>query len=205
MSGRRSGLPTQDGTRSAALRALASPRFELVPVSGVDEQAGYLPAGATVTVTCSPARGVENTLEVATRLASRGLRLIPHISARQVRDREHLVTILRTLTEAGIRDIFVIGGDVLTSGRRICRRGRVAARHVRAAPRSGFCRDRGVSRVPPHSLQHGASGHVARQAGICDVYGHADLLRYGHHRSMAIAYPGECYHSAGIHRYTRRS
>lgn len=36
----------------ALISVLAHPRFELIPIKGVEEQASYLPAGATVTVTC---------------------------------------------------------------------------------------------------------------------------------------------------------
>ena len=62
--------------RNAALiRALTHPRFELIPIKGVEEQAAYLPRGAKVTVTCSPARGIEHTLLHAEQLARHGLQV----------------------------------------------------------------------------------------------------------------------------------
>jgi len=97
------------GSRLAAY--LAHPRFEVVPIKGVEEQAGYLPRGATVTVTCSPTRGIENTLRVAERLAKGGLRVVPHISARLVLDESLLRDLLQELADLELREAFIIGGD----------------------------------------------------------------------------------------------
>ena len=79
---------------------------------GVEEEAGYLPPGSTVTITCSPRRGIEATLELADRLAAQNLRPVPHISARLVSGRSHLQEVLRRLEDSGLREMFVIGGDV---------------------------------------------------------------------------------------------
>ncbi len=95
----------------ALISVLAHPRFELIPIKGVEEQASYLPAGATVTVTCSPVRGIEHTLLHAEQLALQGFRAVPHISARLVRDTAHLRDILQRLHQLKPREIFVIGGD----------------------------------------------------------------------------------------------
>jgi methylenetetrahydrofolate reductase (NADPH) len=95
----------------ALIGALARPRFELIPIKGVEEQAAYLPAGATVTVTCSPVRGIEHTLLHAEQLALQGFRAVPHISARLVADTAHLREILQRLDQLNLREIFVVGGD----------------------------------------------------------------------------------------------
>jgi methylenetetrahydrofolate reductase (NADPH) len=92
-------------------RALAHPRFELIPIKGVEEHARHLPPGAKVTVTCSATRGLEETLLLTERLAERGLEVVPHISARLVVDEAHLRDILRRLADLNLREIFVIGGD----------------------------------------------------------------------------------------------
>jgi methylenetetrahydrofolate reductase (NADPH) len=70
-----------------------------------------LPEGATVTVTCSPTRGIESTLLLGEKLRERGFRIVPHIAARLVADRAHLDEIVRRLDDLGVREIFVIGGD----------------------------------------------------------------------------------------------
>lgn len=100
------------GGAPGVVAALSDPRFELIPIRGAEVQARHLPANARVTVTCSPALGVENTLGLAERLAGRGFRVVPHLSARLVRDSDHLRSLLRGLERAAIREAFVIGGDV---------------------------------------------------------------------------------------------
>lgn len=91
--------------------ALAAPRYELIPLRGMREQAQALPHGATVTVTCSPRHGIERTLEAAEALAADGFHSVPHLAARLVRDRAHLQAILDRIAAAGIGDCFVVGGD----------------------------------------------------------------------------------------------
>jgi methylenetetrahydrofolate reductase (NADPH) len=97
--------------RTALVAALEQPRFELIPIAGALEQAAHLPRGATATITCSPARGIEHTLDYAERLPRQDLRVVPHISARLVRDTSHLCEITDRLASLGLREIFVVGGD----------------------------------------------------------------------------------------------
>ncbi len=101
-----------DGGAAAALaRALADPTFELIPLKNAREQAAALPRGATASVTASPGKGIEATVELAIELERAGLRAIPHLSARMIRDRAHLGAILDRLEGAGIDRAFVVGGD----------------------------------------------------------------------------------------------
>jgi methylenetetrahydrofolate reductase (NADPH) len=62
-------------------------------------------------VTASPGKGIEATVELAIELEATGLRAIPHLSARMIRDRAHLAALLDRLQEAGIDRAFVVGGD----------------------------------------------------------------------------------------------
>ena len=91
----------------ATLEALAQARFELIPVEG----AAHLPKGTTVTITCSPAKGIESTLLLGQKLLERGFGIVPYISARLVADSAHLEKIVRQLDDLGVREVFVIGGD----------------------------------------------------------------------------------------------
>lgn len=101
-----------DAEGSAALaRILADPTFELIPLKNVREQAAALPRGAEISVTASPGKGIEATVELAIELEGSGLRAIPHLSARMIRDRAHLATLLSRLRDAGIDRAFVVGGD----------------------------------------------------------------------------------------------
>ncbi|WP_253443890.1 methylenetetrahydrofolate reductase [Halomonas sp. Y3] len=100
----------------AALAALARPpwlatRFELLPIRGMREAAAALPAGALVTMTCSPRHGLERTLEASEWLVGAGFQVVPHLAARLVRDRLHLERLLAQLAALGIEDVFVVGGD----------------------------------------------------------------------------------------------
>ena len=51
-----------DAQSAALARVLQAPTFELVPLKNALDQAAFLPAGATVSVTASPAKGIESTV-----------------------------------------------------------------------------------------------------------------------------------------------
>jgi methylenetetrahydrofolate reductase (NADPH) len=105
------GVETGDGNGGTLGKVLSRPRYEVNPTKGTEDWARDLPKEAKVTVTCSPARGVEATLLLAERLAKQGFRVVPHISARLVADEAHLEEIGRRLDSLGVREIFIIGGD----------------------------------------------------------------------------------------------
>ena len=65
----------------------------------------------TVTVTASPAKGLDATLDLAERLAGLGYQVVPHLSARLVRDDAHLADIVARLIACGVDDVFVPAGD----------------------------------------------------------------------------------------------
>jgi methylenetetrahydrofolate reductase (NADPH) len=103
--------PRSIAERAALARVLADPTFELIPLKNVRDQAAALPSGATVSVTASPGKGIEATVDLAIELEQAGLRAIPHLSARMIRDRAHLSELLTRLADAGIDRAFVVGGD----------------------------------------------------------------------------------------------
>ena len=74
-------------------------------------RAEHLPPGATVSVTASPTKGLEATVELAAQLRLAGFTVVPHLSARMVRDRAHLTALVGALEDAGIDRAFVVGGD----------------------------------------------------------------------------------------------
>jgi methylenetetrahydrofolate reductase (NADH) len=104
-----------EGNREAGrtvAEALRWPRYEVIPLQGTEEQvARHVPRDVKVTVTASPKKGIEGTLELAERLSKRGYETAPHLSARLVRDEAHLQDILGRLRGSGIRDAFVVAGD----------------------------------------------------------------------------------------------
>ena len=97
---------------ASLLAALRRPRYEVLPLDGVAEQVqAHLPPGSKVTLTASPRQGLEATLTVAEALAPRDYSVVPHLSARLVRDRAHLEEIVERLRAVDIREVFVIAGD----------------------------------------------------------------------------------------------
>ena len=105
-----------DDQRAALRTRVASAKFELIPLKGVDEQAACLPKGSTITVTASPSHGIEATVDLAGRMAALGHVAVPHLSAHMLRDRAHLAEILLACEDAGLRRVFVVGGDAKDRG-----------------------------------------------------------------------------------------
>src|SRR4051812_12439972 len=102
---------TDDGARALAER-LRHPRYEVLPLDGIEAAVlAHVPHAATVTVTASPRRGLDATLELSERLAREGYAVVPHVSARLVRDAAHLEEVLGRLRAAGVRELFVPAGD----------------------------------------------------------------------------------------------
>jgi methylenetetrahydrofolate reductase (NADH) len=98
--------------RLTVAEALARPRYEVIPLDGVEEAVlAHVPIEVTVTVTTSPAKGLEPTLALAERLAGHGYDVVPHLAARNVRDRAHLEELTERLRAAGARDVLVMAGD----------------------------------------------------------------------------------------------
>jgi methylenetetrahydrofolate reductase (NADH) len=98
-------------SRAALTELLRSPTFELIPLKHAMDQAAHLPPGATVSVTASPTKGLEATVALAAQLQLAGFEVVPHVSARMVRDRAHLCALLAELDAAGVTRAFVVGGD----------------------------------------------------------------------------------------------
>ena len=92
-------------------RLIASARYEVVPLKSLHDQIPHLPARCSVSVTCSPTKGIEPTLELSAELNGAGHHAVPHIAARLVEGREHVEKIAARLNEHGITEIFVVGGD----------------------------------------------------------------------------------------------
>jgi methylenetetrahydrofolate reductase (NADPH) len=96
---------------------LAASRFEILPLDGIEDQVReHLSTDTKVTVTASPRKGLEATLDLSERLARAGYPVVPHLSARLVRDRTHLYEVLARVREAGVRELFVPAGDATQPG-----------------------------------------------------------------------------------------
>ncbi len=90
--------------------------FELVPLKSLDAAVGALPAGAEISVTCSPAKGIEETQRLTDELLGQGFVVIPHLSSRMVRDHAHTVELAAWCRKLDLRKVFIVGGDAEEAG-----------------------------------------------------------------------------------------
>ena len=86
--------------------------MEIFPVPGIEERLGVLEPNTNVAVTCSPTKGVDETIELSEKLIAQGDQLIPQIAAKCVSGKKHLETIVKRLDTLNIKSIFVPGGDL---------------------------------------------------------------------------------------------
>jgi methylenetetrahydrofolate reductase (NADPH) len=94
------------------VRLLQNTRYEVLPTPTIEDKLlEHVPVERTITVTASPSKGLEQTLDLTERLTGHGYVAIPHLAARMVRDRNELAEICDRLTGKGITRVFVPGGD----------------------------------------------------------------------------------------------
>ena len=90
--------------RSAAtlIRLLQHARYEVLPTASTEDKVlEHLPRDAAVTVTASPGKGLEATLDLAERLTGHGYVVVPHLAARMVTGRTELEEIARPARRQG--------------------------------------------------------------------------------------------------------
>ena len=109
----KSPLTARDpATRTALRAAFADLGYEVIPFKKTEEQVlQFVPRDVRLTVTASPAKGQDATVDLAVKLVGHGYTVAPHLTAQQVRDRAHLADVVARCREAGITDVFVVGGD----------------------------------------------------------------------------------------------
>ncbi len=103
-------------TRTRVAHLLADPLFEVIPMSNVGEQTKHLPHRARISVTASPAKTLEDSLDLCADLVHREFRVTPHLSARMTRDMHHLESLLGRIAAMGLTSAFVVGGDAEFTG-----------------------------------------------------------------------------------------
>jgi methylenetetrahydrofolate reductase (NADPH) len=99
------------------VRLLGHTRYEVLPTDTIEDKVlEHVPVERGLTVTASPRKGLEPTLDLAERLTGHGYVVTPHLAARMVRDRAELSEICDRLTGKGITRVFVPGGDAEMPG-----------------------------------------------------------------------------------------
>lgn len=104
-------LPVEKADTEVLVQHLRESYMEIFPAPDIERKVATLERNSYVAVTCSPSKGIDETLALTERLVAGGFRVVPHIAARNVRDRKHLGDIMATLAELRIESLFVPGGD----------------------------------------------------------------------------------------------
>ena len=103
--------------RATMVRLLEHARYEVLPTASTEDKVlEHVPLDRVVTITASPSKGLEATLELAERLNAQGYAVVPHLAARMVTGRPELAEICARLTGQGITRVFVPGGDAEPAG-----------------------------------------------------------------------------------------
>lgn len=99
--------------RDEALRSvLRRPRYEVLPLASTLERVqAHVPRSVPLTVTASPGRGLEATIDAVERFSRDGYEVVPHLAARLVPSERVLKVTIERLADVGVRDVFVVGGD----------------------------------------------------------------------------------------------
>lgn len=90
---------------------VAAATLEIIPLKGAQDQINAAPADAAITVTCSPKFGLDRTLDFCALAARSGRRVVPHLAARMVTSRRALIDFVDRISDLGVTDLYVIGGD----------------------------------------------------------------------------------------------
>ena len=73
--------------------------MEIIPVPGIEDKLDSLPSDMYLAVTCSPTKGVDETLELSEKLIERGFKVTPHIASKCVSGEKRLEEIIKKLDE----------------------------------------------------------------------------------------------------------
>ncbi len=101
----------EPASRDAMRDLVIDLHYEIVPMKSIDQAIADLPAGAHVSVTCSPVRGIAATLEYTEQLLALGHRPVPHLAARLVEGPAGAADLARWFRDHGLAEVFVIAGD----------------------------------------------------------------------------------------------
>ena len=93
------------------LNDLQNAYMEVIPVPKIEQKLETISRDTHLAITCSPTKGVDETIELSEILVDMGFNVTPHIAAKCVTNESHLVSIIEKLQEKGIESIFVPGGD----------------------------------------------------------------------------------------------
>ncbi|MGH3508171.1 MAG: methylenetetrahydrofolate reductase [Nocardioidaceae bacterium] len=92
--------------------ALETARYELLPTAKIEGAVlSNVPRTVTLTVTASPTKGIDATLDLAERMIGHGYQVVPHLAARMIAGKSHLAEIVDRLTGLRVTNVFCPAGD----------------------------------------------------------------------------------------------
>lgn len=110
--------PAIQSPRSSLSEAFRTLGYEVLPFKGTEDKVlESVPKEIRLTVTASPPKGIDATIDLTVALAKAGYSVAPHLSARMIADEKQLADILARLTEAKVSQLFVVGGDAEQAGK----------------------------------------------------------------------------------------
>jgi methylenetetrahydrofolate reductase (NADPH) len=110
--------PAIQSSRSSLSEAFRTLGYEVLPFKGTEDNVlENVPKEIRLTVTVTPTKGIDATVDLAVALAKAGYSVAPHLSARMIIDEKQLADILTRLTEAKVSQLFVVGGDFEQAGK----------------------------------------------------------------------------------------
>ena len=169
LPGRERLMATTTSTRAEATVAglLERSRYEVIPLAGVEEKVlEHVPHDVTITVTASPVKGIEPTLELSTRLAEDGYPVVPHLSARLDPRPGAPGRADRAALGAGCHRRLRRRRRCRRAGRRVRRRGRAPRRDARGRPPVRADRDHRLpGEPPPHRRLDDDRARCSRRPG----------------------------------------
>ncbi len=92
-------------------RLIAEARYELIPLKNVDAQIEFVPPDSSVSVTCSPVKGLQATLDLTAKIVDHGHVAVPHLSARLTEDRAHVQRLAAFCKAHALTEVFLVAGD----------------------------------------------------------------------------------------------
>jgi methylenetetrahydrofolate reductase (NADPH) len=99
------------------VRLLGNARYEVLPTPSIEETVlAHVTTDTVVTVTASPSKGLEATLDLTERLTGHGYVVVPHLAARMIRDHAELAETCDRLVGKGVTRVFIPGGDAEQAG-----------------------------------------------------------------------------------------
>lgn len=98
-------------TKSLAA-VLAAARYEVLPTAKIEAAVvDAVPPDLCLTVTASPTKGIDATLDLTERLIGHGYQVIPHLAARMISGPAELTEIVDRLSGFGVTNVFCPAGD----------------------------------------------------------------------------------------------